>query len=137
MSTTVDELGRRRGGGRRGHREPKPGMNLSEVGKPDPLVQDFERGPYPALRVRELPPEARALVERIAGNRFPDELYRAYERVRAYLGLEPVELDAALLSARPLPAAPAPEPAPVRQLSEGTGPRTFDPLAVNPHDLGD
>lgn len=110
----------------------------------DGLLKVWERGPFPELRLRDASDELRRLFKYVTGRELPDEVIDAYDRVRAYLGEDRLELTEQHLAhqwlgtiklGEHLGDQPEPEPKPRRRRR-----RIVDPKAaagVDPHDLGD
>lgn len=137
--TRPDAGTRPRARGTPGHR--------TELGA-QPLVRDFEAGPFPHQAVAPFPAGAVELLERRTGHRFDPQLLAEWERVRAFVGYEPFVLTPELQAAQRLgdfrewPPALAPE-LPAQAAHRATLPKIHAPdvpgrLAMpSAEDLGD
>lgn len=134
-------------GAGRGPREPRRRAlagRRTELGA-QPVARDYEQGPFPHQAVAPFPAEAVALWERRTGRAFDPEAMAEWERVRAFLGYQGLELSPQLQAAQRLggggatlapelpdrarhQAARAPIPAPARGSAAGM---------PDPEDLGD
>jgi len=118
-----------------------------KYGTTDRLLQAFDAGPFPAVYVEPWPPALVELVTRQTGRRFDDlaSFLAEYERAKAFLGHEAVQLTPALIHQQwlsdPNPVHAAKEPLRIHQI------RTIDSTVVaavspsdgvfDPNDLGD
>ena len=109
----------------------------------DRLGQMFDAGPFPAVRVEPFPPELVAQVERLTGKRFDEGMLQTYERVRAFLDYQGVQLTPQLRAEQVL-VEPAPEHTSPTQAPEARPARAAERTAAqaalgrfDPQDLGD
>lgn len=126
-------------------RKTGPG-HRTEIGA-NPLIYDYEQGPFFHLGVRPFPPEAVELLERRTGRPFDAAFLADWERIRAFLGYEGIELAPSLLTARRLedgedrgePVAPPISTRLAYQSERPEIPTVATPLTggPDPEDLGD
>ena len=142
----TDFLGRRPRDTRRKNDPTKP----REMGR-DPYAADFERGPFSDRATAPFPAGALALLERRTGKPADVALLAEWERIRAFAGYEPFEIDGRAEAMRALTdslrsraaAPPVAAPAPAKsgthagRIARVVGAALAAADGPDPEDLGD
>lgn len=131
---------------RRGHERRTATVPPTSQLAADPLIAEYLQGPFPALNPPSPPVHARRLLEYLLGRPVPEEVLLQWERVRAFVAYQGLELPpAASLTTWPAdprpapPTAPTPAPTPAPPAPRArkiTSPGRREGPA-DPHDLGD